>query len=88
MGKRTAGNGCCEEPAQRGISAVTHPCDGLEERVQSTLSFHGCKFDDSANTREGKKSREAGEDRRLAVRERFMPAEACASQRSDPSKAI
>lgn len=66
---------------------VTHPCDGLEEGVQSTLSSHSWKFGDSANTREGKKSREAGEDRRVTGRERFMPAEACMSQGRDPSKA-
>ena len=79
--------GAARNPLRRN-SAVTHPRDGLEEGLQSTLSSHGCKFGDSANTREGKKSGEAGEDRRLAARERIIPAEARVSQGSDPSKAI
>lgn len=52
------------------------------------LGSHSCKYSDSANTREGRKSREAGEDRRLAARKRLMPAEAGMLQGSDPSKAI
>lgn len=59
----------------RGNSMVIHPHNGLEEGVQSTLSFHCCKFGGSANTREGKRRGEAGEDRRLAARGRFVPAE-------------
>lgn len=56
MGKRTAGNGHCEE-LLRGNSVVTHPRDGLEEGVQSTLSSHSWKFGDCKYQRGQKEQR-------------------------------
>jgi len=68
-----------------GAQALLHAQDGPEEGVQSALTSHSCKV--GALQRPGR-TKIAEEERRLAARERLIPAELCGSPGSGPFKAL